>query len=71
MVGHDWGAYLTILFDHKHPKFVDEIFVLDVTPFVDVNSIKTAFSILSYQLVNIITWFLPKAIGNVIMRKML
>lgn len=57
MVGHDWGAYLSYLFEQKYPELVEALIIMDVGAHLKPQSVAHALFLISYQ------WYLIAAFG--------
>lgn len=61
LVGHDWGAFLAYLYEHRYPKKVERLITLDVGPRLGIPTPLQALSIVSYQWYLVTAWALGRA----------
>ena len=57
LIGHDWGAYLSYVFEKAYPERVDRFVTMDVGGHITVANPLVGFAIASYQAWNISAWF--------------
>jgi pimeloyl-ACP methyl ester carboxylesterase len=57
LVGHDWGALFTYMFDSKYKNYVSEIVGLDVSPYISKFKLSQGILMMAYQSINLILFF--------------
>ncbi|KRX05055.1 hypothetical protein PPERSA_06689 [Pseudocohnilembus persalinus] len=68
LVGHDWGAYVSYLYDATYPKTIDQLICLDISPYIQKSFLAVAFTIF-YQWWNIwafVIGLIYKPFGNIL-----
>jgi pimeloyl-ACP methyl ester carboxylesterase len=67
LVGHDWGAYVSSMYENAHPKKVKKLILFDVAMFHDVGKDRSVYDILVslvYQLWFGFSFFLSRVFFN-------
>ncbi|KRX05056.1 hypothetical protein PPERSA_06690 [Pseudocohnilembus persalinus] len=68
LIGHDWGAYISYLYDITYPKTIDRLICLDISPYPETSFLAIVITIL-YQWWNIWSFILGliyKPLGNLL-----
>lgn len=64
LIGHDWGAYLSYLYEKEFPDQVERLITLDVGARIQADSVKESVVYLSYQGWLISAWLAEKVWPN-------
>ena len=68
VVSHDWGAYLTYLFDKTYPKYIKGGITMDIG-YQMPQKPYTLLSILLYQVYLAVAFLLPRPIGDALTKR--